>query len=136
MSKYPFLSDEWIEQSRKLRAEYAERIDPPAAASLRLNLVVEQMPFGETRMDAHLDTTGGEPEIELGHLDSADATVTADYALVKSIVVDGDMSAAMEAMQLGRIRIDGDIFKLMSLASLNADPGSIELAKAIRNITE
>jgi putative sterol carrier protein len=41
----------------------------------------------------------------------------------------------MEAMQLGRIQIDGDMMKLMSLAGLQADPAGIELAKSIREIT-
>lgn len=102
---------------------------------MRMNLVINDVPFEPKTQQAHLDTTTGEPEIEIGHLSSPDLTVTVDYATAKSVLVDGNMGAAMEAMQLGRIKVDGDMMKLMSLASLNADAASIELAKAIRAIT-
>lgn len=136
METYKFLSDEWIEACRKLRAEYADRLNPPASASIKLNLIVERVPFGDSTRKAYLDTSVGEPEIELGHINNVDATITSDYELVKSVIVDGNMGAALEGMQLGRVRIDGDMFKLMALAGMNADPGSIALAKAIRQITE
>ncbi len=85
---------------------------------------------------AHLDTSDGKPEIDLGHLESPDTSVTVDYGTAKAVFVDGNMGAAMEAMQLGRIQVQGDMMKLMALATLNADAGSIELARRIRDITE
>lgn len=135
MATYAFLSDEWIAETRKLREEFRAKGTQPAAPPLRINLVVNDVPFGNGSLQAHLDTTGGEPEIELGHLPNPEATVTVDYATAKSVFVDGNMGSAMEAMQLGRIQIAGDMMKLMSLAGLNADPAGIELAKAIRAIT-
>lgn len=135
MATFPFLSDDWIRATRALREEYKSQVNPPATGALRVNLVVVAVPFGSGEVLAHLDTTGGEPEIELGHLDGPDATIRADYATTKRVFVDGDLGAAMEGLQLGRITVDGDMMKLMGLAGLNADPGSLALAKAIRAIT-
>lgn len=135
MATYPFLSDDWIAATRQLREKYRERINVPAMSPIRMNLIVGSVPFGNGSIDAHLDTTNGEPEIELGHLSSPSVTVTVDYNTAKSVLVDANMSAAMEAMQLGRIKVDGDMMSLMSLASINADPASLELAKEIRSIT-
>lgn len=136
MAKHAFLSPSWIDETRKLRVEFADKVNPPAAPPVRLNLIVDEVPFESSRLDAHLDTSSGEPEIELGHLDSPNATVSVDYATAKNIFVDGNMSAAIEGLQLGRIKVQGDMMRLMALAGLNADPGSIELARRIRDITE
>jgi putative sterol carrier protein len=135
MATYAFLSSEWIEATRTLREEYRNRATPPSAPPIRMNLVINDVPFDDNVLNAHLDTTNGEPEIELGHLPNSELTVTVDYTTAKSVLVDGNMGAAMEAMQLGRIRVDGDMMKLMSLAGINADAASIELAKSIRAIT-
>lgn len=136
MTAFRFLSDEWITATRALREEHRDRIDASAIPSLRINLVVNKVPFGDADVLAHLDSSSGEPEIELGHLEGADATVTSDYTTAKRVFVDGDLSAAMEGLQLGRIVVDGDMMKLMGLVGMNADAGSIALAKAIRSITE
>jgi putative sterol carrier protein len=136
MTTYQFLSDEWITATRALREEYAAKIPPSSTLPvLRINLVVQTVPFGTGTINAHFDTSGGEPEIELDHLDVVDATVTSDYNTVKSLLVDGNLGVAMEAFQLGRIQVQGDMMKLMGLAGMNTDPTSIELAKRIREIT-
>lgn len=136
MATYPFLSDEWIAQTRKLREEYRDKVRPPVTPPLKMNLVVTEVPHNDGPLDAHLDTSRGEPELELGHLSDSEVTVTSDYSTARSVFVDGNLGAAMEGLQLGRIKVDGDMMKLMSLAGLQADPGSIELAKRIREITE
>lgn len=135
MATYIFLSDEWIEATRALRDEYKTRLQAPPTGPLRVNLDVTDAPNSTGTVAAHLDTTTGAPEIELGHLSSSDAKVTVDHGTARAIFVEGNLAAAMEAMQLGRIKIDGDVMKLMSLAGLQADPASIELARKIRAIT-
>lgn len=138
--KYPFLSNAWIEECRKLREEHREQMRGTAIPPLRMNLVVTDVPpideASTGSLDAHLDTSAGDPEIELGHLAGAEVTVTVDHSTAKAIFVEGNLGAAMEGLQLGRIKVDGDMLKLMSLAGLNADAASIELARRIRSITE
>jgi hypothetical protein len=135
MTTHRFLSEDWITATRALREEFRSQINAPSIPSLRINLVVTKVPFGDEDVLAHLDSSSGEPEIELGHLGGPDATVTADYGTAKRVFVDGDLGAAMEGLQLGRIVVDGDMMKLMGLAGMNADAGSIALAKAVRAVT-
>lgn len=139
---YPFLSDEWIAEARKIRAEFAANPDnqaPAAPASVRMNQVITDVPFGEGKLDAHLDTSSGTLEMETGHLDDADVTVTLDYGTAKAIFVDGTLEAGMRAFMDGRVRVQGDMAKLISALQQLAppEPGAVDQAQAlIRDITE
>lgn len=135
METYEFLSEQWITTVRQLREEWLAANTPPTAPKLRLNLIIESVPFGDGTVDAHLDTSSGTVELETGHLDKVDATITTDYATAKSLFVDGRMSAALEAMQLGRIKVKGNMFKLLGLGKIGNDPASEKLTEQIRAIT-
>lgn len=139
MARFAFLSDEWLEQARRLRAEYDGKV-PPASFVIRMNQVITDVPFGDGRVLAHLDTSSGEPELDLGHLDQPDLTVTTDYQTAKSILIDGDAQAAMGAFMSGRIRVDGDITKLLALQSsgvIGVDhPVAVEMARRLQDMTE
>ena len=56
---YPFLSDEWLNEARTIRAEYQGKT-PPVPHVVRMNLVVTQVPFSDEDILAHLDTSSGE----------------------------------------------------------------------------
>ena len=62
---YPFLSDEWLEEARKIRAEY-EGKSLPFPHAVRMNLVVTEVPFGDKDIDAHMDTSSGELVLDDG----------------------------------------------------------------------
>ena len=142
MPAYPFLSDEWIAEARRIRAEFATDPDhqaPAAAGSVRMNQVITEVPFGDGRLDAHLDTSSGTLEMETGHLEDPDVTVTLDYATAKAIFVDGTMEAGMKAFMDGKVRVQGDMAKLISALQQLAppEPGAVDQAQArIRDITE
>ena len=142
MPSYPFLSDEWIAEARKIRAEFAADPDheaPEAPASVRMNQVITEVPFGEGKLDAHLDTSSGSLEMETGHLADPDVTVTLDYATAKAIFVDGTLEAGMRAFMDGKIRVQGDMAKLISAVQQLAPPdaSAVDEAKArIRDIRE
>ncbi len=142
MPTYPFLSDEWIAEARKIRAEMAEAGGSRAGAAtttVRMNQVITDVPFGPGRLDAHLDTSSGTLEMETGHLENADVTVTLDYETAKSIFVDGTLEAGMKAFMEGKVRVQGDMQKLiLALQQLAPpDPGAVNQAQArIRDITE
>jgi hypothetical protein len=139
VAKYAFLSDEWVAEARKIRAEYTGAL-PPSPVAVRMNQVVKGVPFGDGVLHAHLDTSSGDIDLETGHLDSPDLTVTVDYDTARAILVDGDAQAAMQAFLAGRIKVDGDITKLLTLQSSGAvgavDPGAVEMAMRIREMTE
>jgi putative sterol carrier protein len=135
MAAYQFLSPEWVEASREVREEYRDEA-PPAPVAMRMNLVVNEVPFGEGTLDAHVDTTTGDLVIEQGHLDDADLKVTIDYDTAKAFLIEGNPQAGMQAFMAGRIRVEGDMSKLLALQSTATDPVHLEIAQRIRDITE
>jgi putative sterol carrier protein len=137
MASYPFLSDEWLDAARKIREEYAGKT-PPIAHSVKMNLVVTSVPFSDQDINAHMDTSSGELELDTGHLDAPDLKVTVDYDTAKAILIEGNPQAGMQAFMAGKVRVEGDMAKLMMLQSQPAaqDPNAAEMAAKLREITE
>lgn len=132
---FPFLSEEWLAEANRLRAE-AGTSPSAEGLSVRMNLVVTDVPFGEGRIAASLDTSAGEVELSHGHLDDPDLTVTVDYATAKMILVEGNPQAGIQAFMTGQVLIVGDITKLLALQSLAPDDAGRELAARVREMTE
>ncbi len=135
---YPFLSPEWMTEARSIRAKYSDE-SPKIAADVKANLVITDVPFGDGPLHAHLDTSSGEMEMEEGHLEAPHATLTMDYGTAKSFMVEQDQSAVMQAFMSGKIKIAGDMTKLMALqASGGADAQAVsaKVAAEIAAITE
>lgn len=137
--KYPFLSDEWLEAAKKIREDHVGSAAAPAHAapahSVRMNQVITDVPFGEGTISAHLDTSGGEMDMDVGHLDDPDLTVTLDYATAKAILVEGNLQAGMQAFMAGKIKVQGDMTKMMAMQQGAVDAGAAEVAARIREIT-
>jgi putative sterol carrier protein len=134
VAQYAFLSDEWLAEAKKIREEYAGQSSPPAHA-VRMNQIVTEVPFGDGTIEAHLDTSGGEMQMEMGHLENPDLTVTLDYATAKAILVDGNPQAGMQAFMAGKIKVQGDMTKMMAMQSGTPDPSQAEIAAKIQAIT-
>jgi hypothetical protein len=140
LAKYPFLSPEWVAAAREIRAEYGDR-STPVPVSVRMNQIVRNAPFGEGTINAHVDTSSGLLEIDLGHLESPDVTMSVDWDIARSLLVERDPAAAMQAFMSGRIKVDGDIGKLLALQGGGAlaaagDPVAAEVAQRLLDITE
>jgi hypothetical protein len=136
---YPFLSDEWIAEARKIRAEVADPQVEASPSPVRMNQVITDVPFGSGRLDAHLDTSSGTLEMETGHLEDPDVTVTLDYETAKAIFVDGTLEAGMKAFMDGKVRVQGDMAKLIAALQQVAPPDPTVVNQAqtrIRDITE
>jgi putative sterol carrier protein len=132
---YPFLSDEWLEEARKIRAEYAGKV-AAIPHSVRMNLVVTGVPFGDKDLDAHLDTSTGEIIIDTGHVENHDLKVTVDYDTAKAILIEGNPQAGMQAFMAGKVRVEGDMAKLMALTSAPApDSNASEMARRLQEMT-
>jgi putative sterol carrier protein len=103
-----------------------------------MNQIVTEVPFGPGVINSHLDTSSGELELEFGHLDNADVTVTLDYATAKAILVEGNPQIGMQALMAGKIKVDGDWSKLMALQTIAAapDPAAVAIARRIQQMTE
>jgi hypothetical protein len=138
VKQYQFLSDEWVAEARRIRAEFKGKA-PEIPVSVRMNQIIRDVPFGDGTIEAHVDTSSGELEMETGHLDSPDLTITIGYDTAKAILIDGNAQAAMQAFLGGKIKVDGDITKLLALQSAglsgNTDPAAIEMAKRLQAMT-
>jgi putative sterol carrier protein len=131
---YKFLTEEWIEAAKKVREEVGE--GAPVAHSVRMNQVITDVPFGDGTVNAHMDTSSGQLEMDLGHLENPDLTVTIDYDTAKAIFVEGNPQAGMQAFMAGKIKVQGDMTKLMAMQSGTPDPKAAEVAAKIKEITE
>jgi hypothetical protein len=131
---HPFLSDAWIAAARAIRKEHDEA--QPVTVEIKMNQVVTDVPFGEGTVHSYMDTSSGALVLELGELDDADVTITTDYLTAKAIFVDQDPAVAMQAFMSGKIRVQGDMMKLMALQTVApSDPAARDVAEKIRAIT-
>lgn len=122
---YRFLSPAWVDEMRKIRDEYRDRVDATAnglvTQTLRVNLVVTDMPDGAPDVHAHTVTAPDGSDLDLGHLDDAAVVVTVDYATARDVVLDQDLASVMRAFLFGSLSIDGDIGVLFDDAA-DRDP--------------
>jgi putative sterol carrier protein len=131
---YQFLTQEWIDEAKRLQAEVGPPANGPAHV-VRMNQIITEVPFGDGEVHAFMDTSGGEVNLDLGELDNPDLTVTVDYATAKAIFVDGNPQAGMQAFMAGKIKVQGDMTKLMAMQTTQPDPAAVELAQKIKEMT-
>jgi SCP-2 sterol transfer family len=132
VAKHQFLSDEWFAIVDKLVEEHGA--DAPAHASIVMNLTVTDTPFGEER-HLHMGAKDGRGHWGIGHANDADVTLTTDYVTAKEVFVSGDPAAGMQAFMAGRVKVQGDMAKLMA-AQGTGGGGNSALQEAIHGITE
>ncbi len=129
MASYLFLSPEWIEAARDLRAEYHDRLPAPPVQT-RINVLVTGVAHNDDPvMKGHIDTTNGQPIIEHGHLDSPDLTITVDYETARAAFVTRDVETLMASFIGGKILVEGDVSVLMALQATPAPENAEELAE-------
>ena len=104
---HEFLSDDWFAAVDELRPEAPE---PPAAVQgLVINLTVTGTPSGDQEL--HLDSG----RLERGHADGAPTTMTVPFDVAKQLFIQNDQAAAMQAFMTGKIKVTGDMTKLMAM---------------------
>jgi putative sterol carrier protein len=133
---HEFLSDDWMNAARAIRAKY-EGQTPKIAASIRINQVITEVPFGSGEVKSFIDTSSGDMQMDLGELENPDAVVTTDWATARAMFALGDQAAAMQAFMSGKIKVTGDMMKLMSMQT--AVPQSditLKIADEIKGITK
>jgi hypothetical protein len=132
---YGFLTDEWIDAAREVRARYADRL-PAVTIEVRINQIVTDVPFGDGTIRAYIDSTDGNLDLELGELDEPDVTLTTDYDTAKAMVVDQDPTVVMQSFMAGKITVQGDMMKLMAMqTAVPVNEASAEFAAELQAIT-
>ena len=133
--KFEFLTEGWIAAAKKIQEE-APGSDSPPAHAVKMNLVITDAPFNDgAEINAHMDTTQGDTQMDLGHLDGSDLTVTVDYDTARAIFIDQNPQAGMQAFMAGKVKVQGDMTKLMAMQQGTPDPGAQAIAEKIKEIT-
>lgn len=127
MSKY--LSQEWIDETRALAESQPER----PGASARMQYVVTGGPDGDIKYYWILED-GKLLESSLGDAPDPDFTMTLTYT--DSVKVQkGELDANAAFMQ-GRMKVAGNMAKLMQLMPLTNSPEYKTLQEEVRNVTD
>ncbi|MEP7047320.1 MAG: SCP2 sterol-binding domain-containing protein [Ilumatobacteraceae bacterium] len=133
---YPFLTAEWMEAAKSIREKYADQASN-INVSVRMNQVITDVPFGDADIKLYLDTSSGTLIMESGELDTPDLTLTTDYDTAKKIFVDQDQAAGMQAFMAGKIKVQGDMMKMMAMQTgMPQDEVAKTIADEIQAITE
>ncbi len=132
---HQFLSESWIEAARDIRHRYSGDV-PVIDVVVRINVITTKVPFGEGIISAYIDTSNGSLEMELGSIEESDLTVTTDYETARKLFVEQDPTASMQAFMAGRIKVEGDITRLMVMqTSLPQTDKTDAVAAEIKAIT-
>ena len=101
---------------------------PPTA---EINMVVTGGPEG----DKELHVANG--QFNTGLMDNAPTKLTLPYDVAKDMFINGNQQAAMQAFMSGKIKVEGDMTKLMAMqGGANPDPAAAEaLQKRIKEVT-
>ena len=132
---HQFLSESWIEAARDIRHRYSGDV-PAIDVIVRINVITTKVPFGDGSISAYIDTSNGSLEMELGSIEDSDLTVTTDYETARKLFVEQDPTASMQAFMAGRIKVEGDITRLMVMqTSLPQNETTEAVAAEIKAIT-
>ena len=132
---HQFLSESWIEAARDIRHRYSGDV-PVIDVVVRINVITTKVPFGDGSISAYIDTSNGSLEMELGSIEESDLTVTTDYDTARKLFVEQDPTASMQAFMAGRIKVEGDITRLMVMqTSLPQTETTDAVAAEIKAIT-
>ena len=111
---HAFLSEDWFNETRSIREKYWDEI-PEVTSVIKINQVITDVPFGDGEVLCFIDTSSGRLSMEPGSVDDADAIVTTDYDTARALFVDADQATAMAAFMSGKIKVQGDMMKMMAL---------------------
>ena len=132
---YVFLSDEWMDAAREIRQRYESDL-PEITMTVRINQVITDVPFGEGTVNAYVDTSDGDLTLELGELDEPDAVLMVDYHTAHAMLIERDPAIVMQSFMAGKIRVQGDMMKIMAMqTTMPTNEFSERVAAEIQAIT-
>ena len=132
---HQFLSDEWMEAVKSIRDKYADQAQP-LPYKVKMNQVITGAPFdGGADILLYMDTTDGTMKMAKGELEDPEVTISTDWETARTIFVDQDQAAGMQAFMSGKIQIQGDMTKLMLMNAVPPDDLTRTIAAEVKEIT-
>lgn len=116
-----FLSDDWFEMVAKHNDNAGDLNLPPTLSDI----------FNASLSDDDVSLHLKDGKIIKGLHNNAVASVKIDRQTLKELISGKDLNTVLEAFMTGKIRIDGDMSKIMNLQSANPTPEQKQLYKAI-----
>lgn len=124
-----WLTQEWMDAQTELAKDQPER----PGASARMQYVLTGGPEGDVKFYWVLED-GRILENQLGTLDDAELTLTQSYEDAMK-VQKGDLDAQAAFMQ-GRVKVEGNMAKLMALLPITSSPEYRDLQTKLQEVTE
>ena len=124
-----WLTQEWMDAQTDLAKDQPER----PGASARMQYVLTGGPDGDVKFYWVLED-GRILENRLGTLDDAELTLTQSYEDAMK-VQKGDLDAQAAFMQ-GRVKVEGNMAKLMALLPITSSPEYRDMQTKLQEITE
>lgn len=125
---HKFLSDEWFTSVESLKNAAKDVEIPAMLQELIINISVTDEE-GETQLCLNNGL------LQKGHHDAGVATMTLPKDYAYRIFIENDQSAGMSGFMEGKIQVDGDMSKLMSLQAVQPTESLIELQSKIKEAT-
>jgi alkyl sulfatase BDS1-like metallo-beta-lactamase superfamily hydrolase len=128
-----WLSQEWLDEMKGMAESQPER----KGASARMQYIVNHVPEEAGGEDIHyywVLEDGHLNEAALGTLDDAEVTLTQSYTDAK-LIQQGKLDANAAFMQ-GKVKVTGNMAKLMALLPLTNAPEYKKLQQDLQEVTE
>jgi len=126
---FKFLSDTWFEKVNELNNSAGDLGLSDTAKSIIMNVRV----IGD-KEDFYMCIDGG--VIRKGLHPASAITISLPYDVARKMFVDQDQNAGAQAYMSGKMRIEGDMSKLLTSINIQPTIAQQELNKQIQNITE
>jgi hypothetical protein len=130
---HEFLSPQWLDAAQQIRESLGDV--GPSPVELVMNLNITEVPFSADGLRANLDTRVGPLALAEGHASDPHLTVTITWITAKALLIDGQPQAAMSAFMAGKIKVEGDMAKLVALQNQKPDPRAEDVLAQLRAIT-
>ena len=135
--KHPFLSDAWMSEVRKIQERHGEQaMHALHGQRITMNQVVTDIPPEGTTRTFHMKVDEGSFKWDEGEVEGADVTLITDYETAKVVLLGGDPQAGMQAFMQGKIRVTGDMTKLMAMPPATPSADNERVRVEILEITE
>ena len=127
--KLKFLSDEWLEKLSEL-ADAAEGIPVPTSlAGININLNITGSEYGDKQLCLRSGI------LHPGHEKDAKTSIKINNELAKKIFIENDPMAAIKGMLSGKVKVKGNLRKLMALQSKDFTKEQLEFGQRLADLT-